>query len=73
MVARIRVERLEGRYLIMKLYIRKGTINIVERLDIILIYIKLKYNTLYYYILQYYSASCARRSRFGGEVDGSPV
>jgi len=45
-VARIKVERLEGRYLIIELYIRKGTVNIVERLDIILVYIKLKYNTL---------------------------
>jgi len=45
-VARIRVERLEGMYPIMKLYARKGAANVIERLDIILIYIKLKYNTL---------------------------
>jgi hypothetical protein len=45
-VARIRVERLKGRYPIIELYVRKGAINVVERLDIILVYIKLKYNTL---------------------------
>ena len=45
-VARIRIERLEGRYLIMELYAKKGTTNIIERPDIILVHIKLKYNTL---------------------------
>jgi len=45
-VARIRVERLKGRYLIMELYARKGATNVIERLDIILVHIKLKYNTL---------------------------
>ena len=46
MVARIRVERLKERYLIMKIYVRKGAVNVIERLDIILVHIKLKYNTL---------------------------
>ena len=45
-MARIRVERLKGRYPIMEIYVRKGAANVVERLDIILVHIKLKYNTL---------------------------
>ena len=45
-MARIRVERLKGRYLIMELYVRKGAVNVMERLDIILVHVKLKYNTL---------------------------
>ena len=45
-MARIRVERLKGRYPIMEIYVRKGAANVIERLDIILVYIKLKYNTL---------------------------
>ena len=42
----MRVERLKGRYLIIEIYVRKGAVNVIERLDIILVYIKLKYNTL---------------------------
>ena len=45
-VARRRVERVERKYLIVGLRVRRGAANAIERLAIILICIKLKYNTL---------------------------
>jgi hypothetical protein len=50
-VARRRVERVEKRYLIVGLRARRGAVNAMERLAIILIYVKLKYNALYCFIV----------------------
>jgi hypothetical protein len=43
----------------MELHVRKGAVNIIERLYIILVYVKLKYNTWYYYILLYITIFCS--------------
>ena len=45
-MARRRVERVERRCLIVGLRAKRGAVNAVERLAIILVYVKLKYNTL---------------------------
>jgi hypothetical protein len=45
-VARRRVERVERRYLMVGLRARRGAANAMEKLAIILVRVKLKYNTL---------------------------